>query len=544
MRVVRGTFPAGIMTVVAACAVISCDVPPPKQTAREPILRYRMDAPPANLDPVRAIDNNSLLYVLHIFDGLVEFAPGTVEVQPAVAASWTISEDGRVYTFKLREGLTFHNGMPVTADDVVYSIRRGLTKSTQSQKRDFLAPLTGSGPFWDGETDKLPGAAAPDSQTVVLTLAAPYPQFLTVLATEAGSIVPRRVYEDPEQTYLRQPVGCGPFTMASFEPDIAITLARFQDHWKPRPTGGGLDAIRVRFIRDASTALEEYRTGGIDFTYELPPGQRAQIQAEMPAHFHHGQQLWIMFLAFNHKAGPFAGNPTLRRAIAHAIDAEYIVRNLQEGKDWVATGVIPPGMPGHAAGDAPWSYDVERARALMTEAGYPGGAGLPPIDYLTNETQSFRRITDRLTSDLAAIGVKLNPREMDMGAFLGELTAQGGPRSPLWRMTWFADWPDPDSFIGVQFATGAASNYARYNNPVFDDLVARARRETDPSLRADLFRQADRVLIDDVALVPIYWYGNDILLRPEFTGWKLSPLGSHAIAWEEVSLDHRDGSAG
>lgn len=537
MRFARRMSTAGIMTIVAACAALSCEVPPPQQAAREPVLRYRMDQPPPTLDPVRANDNNSLTYIYQIFDGLVEFAPGTLDVQPAVASSWTVSDDGTVYTFTLREGLTFHNGMPVTADDVVYSLRRGLKKSAQSQKRDFLAPLSGSGPFWDGETDKLPGAAAPDPHTVVLTLDQPYAQFLTVLASEAGSIVPRRVYEDPEQAYLREPVGCGPFAIASFEPDIAITLERFPQHWKKAPADGGLDGIRVRFIRDASTALEEYRTGGLDFTYELPPGQRASIQSEMPEHFHHGQQLWILYLAFNHHAGPFKGNPALRRAIAHAIDAEFIVRNLQEGKDWVATGVIPPGMPGHAAAPAPWPYDVEKARALLAEAGYPEGAGLPPLDYLTNETQGFRRILDRLTSDLAAIGVKLNAREMDFGAFLGELTAQGGPRAPLWRMTWFADWPDPDNFLGVQFGTGAAGNFGRYSNPAFDDLVARARRETDAAARADLFRQADRLLIDDAALVPIYWYGTDLLLRPEFTGWKLSPMGAFAIAWEEVSVD-------
>jgi ABC-type transport system substrate-binding protein len=186
---------------------------------------------------------------------------------------------------------------------------------------------------------------------------------------------------------------------------------------------------------------------------------------------------------------------------------------------------------------------VEKAKALLAEAGYPGGQGLPPLDYLTNETQGFRRILDRLTSDLAAIGVTMKAREMDFGAFLSELSAEGGPRAPLWRMTWFADWPDPDNFLGVQFATGAAGNFGRYSNPAFDDLVARARRETDPAARAELFRQADRFLIDDTALVPIYWYGNDVLLRPEFTGWKLSPLGPFAIAWEEVSVT-RGGTAG
>lgn len=504
---------------------------PPGDTS----LGYRMREPPSTLDPVRAGDNNSLMYVYLLFDGLVEFAPGSLEVRPALAKSWDVSADGRVYTFHLRDGIMFHNGRPITASDVVYSIRRGLSQAAHSEKHDFLAPLLGSGPFWDGATLELPGVAAPDPRTVVLTLSEPYPPFLSVLASEAGSIVPHEVYSDPDQGFLRHPVGSGPYTLQAWEPDISITLARFKQHWKPAPAAG-IDTISVRFIRDASTALEEYRAGNIDFTYELPPGQRRRIQEELPEAFHHGQQMWLFYVGFNHASGPFRSNPTLRRAVARAVDSDYIVRQLQEGKDRIATGVIPPGMMGFGETAAPFPYDLDEARRLMAQAGYPGGKGFPEIVYLSNETQGFRRIAERLRTDLARIGITMRVKMMDFGAFLQELNSHdpSGPDASLFRMTWYPDWPDPDNFLGVQFRTGGAGNFGRYSNPAFDALMEKARHEIDADARRDLYRRADAMLIDDVALVPVYWYGQDILLRPTFTGLKISPLGAFATAWEEM----------
>ncbi len=532
---------AALALALGALSAGGCGGPEPR-VAQDAVLRYRMPEPPPTLDPVRAGDNNSLVYIHPIFDGLVEYVPGAIEVRPAVAASYTVSDDGLTYTFHLRDGVRFHNGREVTAEDVVYSLRRGLSQAARSQKRDFLAPLAGSAAFWEGATGELPGAAAPDPRTVVLTLSEPYPQFLAVLAGEAGSIVPREVYDDPEQGFLRRPVGCGPFQLESMD-DIGITLTRFEDHWKGRPPGGGLDAIRVRFIRDASTALEEYRAGNLDFTFELPPGQRDRIREEFAADFRHGQQLWILYLAFHHAVGPFADSLPLRRAVAHAIDIDAIVNTLQEGKDWIATGVIPPGLAGHRQAAARrYPFDPERAKALMVEAGFPGGEGLGEIDYMTNETQGFRRITERLRADLERVGIRIRIRETDFGPFLAELTRPEGPSAPLWRMTWYADWPDPDNFLGVQFATGAGANFGRYSNPAFDDLIRRARHEPDAAAREALYAEADALLIEDAALVPIYWYGTDILVRPDLQGVTLSPLGAFAIAWEEVSRVAGEGS--
>jgi len=536
--ILRKILPAALaLLLLAACAAAPerSAAPAPEQT-----LRYRLPEDPPTLDPFQAGNDNSLVYVYLLFDGLVEFVPGTLDVRPAVAASWTVSADGRVYTFTLRPGVKFHNGREVTSDDVIYSVRRALTADTQSGKDSFFEALAGKQAFWTGESPDLPGVAAPDPATVVFTLDYPFEPFLSVLASEAGSILPREVYSDPDKGYLRHPVGCGPYRFEDWRPGISLDLVRFADHWKQAPPGA-IDRIAFRFIKNASTAMEEYRAGGIDFTQEIPPGQREAIRAEMPDEFHNWPRLSVFYFGFNHAAGPFAGNLLLRRAVAHAVDRDFIVRVLQEGKDVVASGVITPGMLGFDPDRRPPEYDLELAGRLLAEAGYPGGEGLPEIVYLSNETEGFRRIGERLESDLSRVGIRLRVKMLDFGAFLQSLTsgatagAGGAPAFGMYRMNWYADYPDPDNFVGMQFATGAGGNFGRYANPEFDRLIEEGRRERDAARRADLYRRADDLLIEDAALVPIYWYGQDVLLKPSFSGLKPSPLGPFGIAWEEMT---------
>jgi oligopeptide transport system substrate-binding protein len=524
----RRGWMAAVMAVMVTAACSGAAGPPAS-------LRYRMPEDPPTLDPFLAGDDNSLVYVYQIFDGLVEFVPGTLQVRPAVASSWTISPDGRVYTFTLRPGVRFHNGREVTAGDVVYSIRRALTPK-KSGKDGFLEALAGKQDFWQGRSTELPGVAAPDDRTVVFTLQYPYEPFLTVLASEAGSILPHEVYDDPARGWLQHPVGCGPFRLTDRRPNESITLERFPGHWKGAPQPGDVTRIDVRIIRDSSTATEEYRAGHLDFSQEIAPGQRAAIRRDFPAHLHTAPRHSVFYLGFNHSAPPFAGHADLRRAVALAIDREFIVRVLQEEKDLVAAGVITPGMLGFDPARKPPAFDPDLAARMLAEAGHPGGRGLPPLSYLSNDTPGFRRIGDRVSADLARIGLRVETTWMDLGAFLQALTAPPGQGTAMamFRMNWYADWPDPDNLLGQQFATGAGGNFGHYSNPAFDDLIARGRQEPDRAAREALYRQADSLLVDDAALVPIYWYGQDVLLRPEYAGMKLSPLGTFGIAWEEV----------
>src|SRR5262245_22081922 len=325
--------------LAGACAGPSAPPPAPVASAT---LRYRMPEDPPNLDPFGTGNDNSNVYHYPIFDGLTEYVPGTVEVRPAVAESWTISPDHLTYTFTLRRGVKFHNGREVTADDVVYSIRRAVSKTSKSEKAYFFDAVKGSAEFHEGKSQEL-GVAAPDPRTVVITLSYPYEKFLTVLASEGGSILPKEIYDDPAAGYLKHPVGCGPYRFDSREQGVSLTLSRFPDHWKGPPQPGAIGKIVFRFIADSDTAFEEYRTGGVDFTQEIPPHQRERVIREMPGDFHTWTRFSIFYMGFNHAAAPFKDNPKLRQAVVHAIDRDFVVRVLQEGKDRLASGVIPPG---------------------------------------------------------------------------------------------------------------------------------------------------------------------------------------------------------
>lgn len=522
-----------IVAVATMALTAACATPPPQQQ----ILRYRMPEGPPNLDPFRGSDDNSNVYLYPLFDGLVEYVPATLDVRPAVAESWSVSEDGLTYSFKLRKGVRFHNGREVTVDDVVYSVRRALSKKAKSQKGYFFASVKGSAEFAKGETADLSGISAPDPETVVFTLSHPYEKFLTVLASEGGSILPREVYDDPAEGYLKHPVGCGPFKFESWDEGVSLTLSRFAGHWKGAPPPGALQEIVFKFIFDSNTAMEEYRSGGLDFTQEIPPGQRQKVMREMPEDFHTWTRFSILYLGFNHLAPVIRDNALVRKALIHAIDRSFIVRVLDEGKDTVAAGVIPPGMLGHEQTRVPAAYDPDLAARLLAQAGYPGGKGLPPLVYLSNDTRGFRNVADRIQADLARVGVKVEMKWSDFGAFLAAMSSGAGAKSgiSLFRMTWYADWPDPDNFLAAQFATGADGNFGLYHNPRFDRLMEEARHEPDTAKRASLYREADTMLIEDAALVPIYWYGQDVLLKPEFTGLKPSLLGVFGIAWEEVT---------
>ena len=511
-------FRRGAAILVLALLSASCA----PQERPDQVLRYRQKEMYKSLDPVVAGDDNSLVYIYLLFDGLVEFVPDTLAVRPALASSWTISTDGLVYTFTLRDGIRFHDGRPITTDDVVWSIQRAVSHPT-TQKKSFFSALA--------------GVTAPDGGTVVMTLSRPYDAFLSVLASEAGSVVPREVYARPGEEYLSKPVGSGPFMLESIEPGVSITLARFPGHWK-KPPADPIQKIRVRLIENSTTALQEYLTGNLDFTQELPPGQRRVLMKEHPGDFHHwtGQQLF--YVAFNHASPLIKDNLLLRQAILHAIDHDFIVRVLQEEKDQVATGLIPPGMLGHLAGQEAPVHDPNMAASLLAKAGYPDGRGLPELTYMTNSTEGFILIAERLRSDLAAIGIKLKIRTMDFPTYMDATSPSRvtGPDAEIFKQSFYCDYPDPDNFITEQFGRSGYANSGRYDNPEFERLLVEARLETDRARRKEMYENLDRFVMSDAALVPLYWYGKDILLKPEFTGFVPSPMGTFGIPWEEMSL--------
>jgi len=531
-RVVRAiaASAAAALALSTAAAILSPSPAAEERAGSGAYLRYRMPGDPPNLDPIRANDENSLLYIVNIFDGLVEFSPGGLDVVPAVAESWTLSPDGRTYTFHLRKGVRFHDGRPVTSADALFSLKRVLDPKSPSALRPFLETIRGAADFASGRSADLPGLAAPDDATLTITLEHPFGPFLAVMATQAGSIVPRDLYADPNEAYLRRPVGCGPFRLESWDQGVSLKLAAFADHWKGKP---GLAGVSVRFIPSVATALEEYKTGGLDFDTEVPAGQRAWVRENLPADYRVWPRLATAFVAFNHLAPPFKGNAPLRRALGCAVDRDRIARVLQQGKDTPATRLMPPGMPGHDPSPGPYRYDPVQAKRLLAEAGYPDGKGLPEITYLVSSNESIRRYAEAAQADFAAVGVKVRLQVLDFGAYLRAIdgTKEGGASAPLFQFIWFADYPDPDAFLRPLLHSanfGSAGNYGRYGNADVDRLLDEGRRESDPAKREAIYRKAEAIALADACAIPLYYYGDDALVSPRCRAstrarWATSP---------------------
>src|SRR5262245_13259706 len=385
------------------------------------VFRFRLREEPPTLDPALMTDNLSESIIMNVNRGLVAMDPATLAVTPAVASSWTVSPDGLTYTFRLRDDAFFHNGRAVAAADVVWSFERLLRKETHSPRRWLLEPIRGAGDFAEGKAATVAGLAAPDPHTVVLTLDRPFAPFLGMLTMGGASIVPREVYEDAEKKYLRAPVGCGPFRVARVEPSSLIELQAFDRYYGGPPA---LDTVQARIIENQVTALQEYRTGGLDSLDEVPIDLPAEIRPEVLRY----PLIGVGYIGFNLDRPPFKGNAALRQAFNYAVDKDYLWGTLMPGANTPARGIIPPGIPGYDPDLPGYPRDEAKARALLARAGYPSGQGLPPIALWFNTSGDNRRIAEQVQADLRKIGVTLTLREVDWGAYLKAV--EGTPQVP------------------------------------------------------------------------------------------------------------------
>jgi peptide/nickel transport system substrate-binding protein len=488
--------------------------------------RYRIATDPPTLDPAHSTDTTSGAVVLKIFDGLVQFDPLTLNVIPAVAESYKISEDGLTYSFTLRRDVTFHNGRGVQAEDVRYSFERTMRSETKSPRTWVLNPIRGAQAFSDGQAESIEGIRLPDQWTVELNLEKPFAPFLAQLCMEAASIVPREECERWGDEFKSHPVGCGPFRFVSWQHDIHVILEKNPSYYDG---SSYLERIEFRILPSVATAFEEYKAGGLDFLDQLPPGQLKRIQSQFPQDVHVWPYLSIYYIGFNHQVPPFKDNVLLRKAVNYAVDKEKICKAVKEDVSYPARGVLPPGIPGFNPNLEGYPYDLKKAKTLMAEAGYPGGKGLPEITLWHNRDQRHRLIGECIQYYLGEIGIRLKLKNVEWAAYL-EACEEGRP--VLYRMGWVADYPDADNFLYILLHSsqaGSAGNYARYSNPAFDRLVAEAQTLSDPEKRIQLYQQAEEIIVNDAAWLFVYYDREVALIKPDWDGILLSPQGDFTI---------------
>jgi oligopeptide transport system substrate-binding protein len=511
----RGVALAGGLVVLALAAPVPCPDAAPK---RGGTLRVVLGTDPPTLDPAEATDTTSSAVVRQIFDGLLELDE-KLGVVGALARSWTVSPDQRVYRFTLRDGATFHTGRALEAADVKYSFER----AARGKRPWVFERIAGAPAFIRGRASQIAGIRVVDRSTVEITLERPFTPFLYLMAYDAASVVPREEVERRGARFASAPVGTGAFRLGAWRRDDEIVLEAFARHFRGAPL---LDRVVYRIIPAEITRYYEYRAGKLDVS-DIPTGHCRAVQRDVAFRDH--VAIWPTLgthaVRFNVERPPF-DSVALRRALAHAIDPSIIVSRVLEDCVSPPRGILPPAMPGASPGPRRPASDPARARELLVQAGFPDGKGLPRIAFHFNTTDLNQRIAEVLQAQLKGIGIALELRRLDWAAHL-RLVDDGA--AGFFRQGWIADYPDPENFLTVLFHSrnaGAAGNTSRYRNPAVDRLFDEADSMANGPARYALYRDAEQRILDDAVWVSLYHYASRALIRPSVKGLERSPQSS------------------
>ena len=501
-----------IRTVLALsllAALTACETPRPENLT----FRYHLFRMPSTLDPARAGDTYSSGVIDRLFDGLMRLDRVRNVPEPELAASYTVSGDGLVYTFHLLPDARFHNGRLIRASDFKYSWERVLAPETDSPKVWLFELIAGVDAFRVGEADSVAGIEVEDPHLLRVRLEKPLVPFLYHLTDPAASVVPEEEIRALGESFARQPIGSGPFRFQSWTED-RLTLAAFDDQ-PQRP-------LEVRYltyqVAGSDEALRLYQADELDLVSRIPAGSLASLRQTFSADLRlFPGALWSGY-CFRCDQEPF-DDPTVRRAFSLAIDRDALVRELGQLQRTAAVGFVPQGIPGHDPATLTHGHDLEQARGLLADAEYPGGAGFPAQVYVSFTGELAERVARFLIAELSRLGVELDHQVMDFSSLL-EAQHEGHLR--LHSYSWVGEYPDPEPYLRPVFHSRGPSNAMAYSNPEVDRLLDAAQAERDPNRRRALYRRAEALIVDDAPCVALYQVTEAILLRPR---WQNIPVG-------------------
>jgi len=486
---------------------------------------------PSTLDPALIADIYGFVVSQQIFDGLVQY-DGSLTIVPAIAESWKGSRDGLEWIFYLRKGVKFHNGREVTADDVVYSFTRILDPKTNSKAAEVFLKVKGAKDFIDGRTRTVQGFRADDRYTVRIELVDASAPFVASLAMGYIKIVPREAVEASGPGFGLNPVGTGPFKFLHWKKDEEISLEANTDYYGGRPF---LDRLEYRVFPGApmDKMFAAFERGELEDTF-IPSAIHEKFQDGKQFQFVRRPILGTRFLGINTSHGPLA-NPLVRQAISYAIDREALVRDIQKGRYKTAYGILPPGTYGYDPQFRPFPFDPERARALLSKAGYPGGKGLPVLQLWSSvRPPDVVAEHETIKTHLANVGIQLELQyHTNWPSFNGQVY-EG--RYPIFRYSWTADVPEPDNFLYRLFHSQSRSNITRYRNTQVDRLLDQARGEQVYLKRIELYRHAEKLIMEDAPLIPLNYQNYERLFQRYVQSVEVSALGDQYIPMRKIWL--------
>jgi peptide/nickel transport system substrate-binding protein len=494
-------------------------------------LVYGSGGQPVNLEPGNITDGNSLIVQHQIYNRLMEFKPGTAELQPALATRWIVSADGKTWTFTLRQGVKFHDGTTFDAAAVKFNIERWWDRNHPHGYRaagkiyEIWQQMFGG---FKGEPDSLlQEVKLVDPLTIQFVLKQPFAAFPSAIASGFYGIASPAAIQKAGAAYGTPnslAVGTGPYVFKQWRTGDRILLQKNPDYWQ-----AGLpktEQVVIRFITDPAARLAQLRSGQIDFTVDLAPDQKKELESDPNLEAVTRPSFNVGYLALNPGYKPLS-DVRVRQTIAHAINRPAIVQAF-----WGDLAIHTPHFLPAALGWAnstrltPYLHDPQKARQLLAEAGYPKGFNLE-LWYMPVSRPYFptpKPIGEVIAADLGAVGIRVILKTKDWAAYLADRRKPPGYQS--FMMGWVGDYGDPDSFYYALYGPGATDDIGNWKSDRLLQLLNQARATDTQSARAKMYAEVDEILHREVLRLPIVHSQALLAKRKTIAGWVPSPFGS------------------
>ena len=482
----------------------------------------RLWADPPTLDPHLTTDATSATIIVEVFGGLVTIDP-KLNIVGDLAESWDVSPDGMTYTFHLRRDAKFHNGKPVTAHDVKWSMERAANPLTAAPVVDeYLGDIVGVGKRLDGDSLEVEGVRVIDDHTVEITIDAPKTYFLAKLTYPTAFVLDRENVESSRR-WFREPNGTGPFKFAEYVPGERFVLTRNENFHLGPPF---LD--EVEFILSGGSSMLMYQNDEIHLTGVGLADLDRVLDPSDPLNpdLHRAPPSFsTSYIGLNVNEPPF-DDPKVRQALNYAIDKETISSEILAGLVVPATGILPPGFPGYNPDQRGYEYDPDKALQLLQESKYGDDLENMPRIILTHAASFGSSVGLDLEVILEMwrqhLGIEVEIQQTEFATYLQDLIKR---RFQIFQIGWIADYPDPENFLDMLFHSESNNNHTGFNNAEVDQLLEKARVEAQQDVRYDLYRQVEQLIMDQAPWVPLWYSGEQhVLIKPEIHDFFLTQL--------------------
>lgn len=525
---------AGLFLIQTGCGKHESPV---EKANREKVLLVGNACEPPSLDPHFATTLPEYKILLALFEGLLIYHPETLEPQPGVAESWEISKDGLIYTFHLRKNARWSHGQPVQAEDFAFAFHRILNPELGCPYATQFFVLKNAQAFHTKEITDFAdvGIKVIDDHTLQLTLEQPIPHFLSLLCTPAwfpvhsATLIKHHAQEHRHTAWTRPGnlVSNGPFMLFS-NPSQGITeVIQNPNYWNK----SAIQLRKIQFIpfEDGSSEERAFRNGQLHITDRVPLHLLNNYIAEESPYLQLSPFLGLDYYVFNTQRKPF-NDARVRKAFNMAISREHITHNILHGTKIPAYSFTPPNIAGYTA-RAQIVENVQQAQKLLAEAGYPNGKGFPEIELLFNSSEGNSLIAEAIQGMLKQnLGVKIKLNNQEYKSYLANRAQKNYDMA---RSSWTGDYVDPSTFLYV-FTGSSGNNYSNWMHAAYDKLMQESCQSADPKARLECMQSAEAILLEELPIMPIFYYIKATLIQPNVEGWTPNLLDIHPYQYVQL----------